>query len=522
MGLYRTGRVGTELDGQSGQPGSRYALVSQLLVTMTITLIVLAASPLALATPGDSARADDVSPAVTSAVLATEWAGVLQALDTVDATTPSAVLRLLKGHACLAANRNNESVCLFMSVRTPAELGAWESWTTALLAANTANPAALYVRADALARGQRRPEALALLADATTRFPKDALLLNALGVVYARNDQSRLARLAFQEAISEGDRVLADTHANIGSLWIQDKDGADGALQAFDEALVLNPSFALARHGKGCIELVLKQAEPAWRDMFVAESTAVGCPGAVYALGGNSQAARARWQSPENNTLLAELAARDSAAGVGTTFDANVRNTLESWVNYASDHDPATLQTFLGRYGSLRTEDQDAIARYTLNNATTNSPELREITSNTMRDLKQAHSPGGAWERYYQELRTTVLPVAGLVPGLESAGQAQTDIAERNSGRIVQSIDKLEGMFSAPHQAAIQPRSDPQMCIDPGAGTSRPPMTMPDPVVCAPRLETPQRPAGVSISYNDAATDPGQWPFAPIYGLMYE
>ena len=67
-----------------------------------------------------------LSPEIEKAVLAEEWVKVTELIGEVTPET-SAVLRLLKAHACLAINRNNESVGLF-SVVTAEDINEWLKW----------------------------------------------------------------------------------------------------------------------------------------------------------------------------------------------------------------------------------------------------------------------------------------------------------------------------------------------------------------------------------------------------------
>ena len=68
-------------------------------------------------TPEYSFSATEVNVSITKAVLSQDWQGVAELLRSVSTQTESPVLRLLKAHACLNLNRNNESLCLFLSAR---------------------------------------------------------------------------------------------------------------------------------------------------------------------------------------------------------------------------------------------------------------------------------------------------------------------------------------------------------------------------------------------------------------------
>ena len=51
----------------------------------------------------------------------------------------SPVLRAIKGHACLALNRNNESLLLFLSVNDDEDTKAWYQWSSEFVNKNPSN-----------------------------------------------------------------------------------------------------------------------------------------------------------------------------------------------------------------------------------------------------------------------------------------------------------------------------------------------------------------------------------------------
>src|SRR5207244_3770458 len=65
---------------------------------------------------------------VEASLLAEDWPRVSDLIAEFTSQMP-AVQRLILGHACLALNRNNESVTLFLESDAPADRQAWERWT---------------------------------------------------------------------------------------------------------------------------------------------------------------------------------------------------------------------------------------------------------------------------------------------------------------------------------------------------------------------------------------------------------
>ena len=74
-----------------------------VILLLLVSVIVL--KPLTV----NAQPAQIVDKKVEDAILVEDWKKVADKLGAVDPETPSPILRLIKGHACLALNRNNES-----------------------------------------------------------------------------------------------------------------------------------------------------------------------------------------------------------------------------------------------------------------------------------------------------------------------------------------------------------------------------------------------------------------------------
>lgn len=207
-----------------------------------------------------------VNKGVKDAILAEDWSKVADLLDQVDAQSSSPVLRVIKGHACLALNKNNESLCMFLSASSGDDLNNWDEWTRVFVKKNGKSAVALYFKGDALARLGKWDDALKAFNRALEIKPKHVMVLNARGVTYAAKGRLANARVDFDEARRLSDFRLADAYANIGFLCIHRKDAVENALNVFNKALKISPHFALALHGRGCIEVILYQIDKAERD----------------------------------------------------------------------------------------------------------------------------------------------------------------------------------------------------------------------------------------------------------------
>lgn len=201
-----------------------------------------------------------LSTEVERALVSENWERAIALLGADNSETTPVVSRLAKAHAYLATNRNNESLCLFLSAKTEAELAEWEKWTVGFRSRNPDSEIAQYLMGDALAREKRWDDALKALASA-----KDPLSLNARGAVYAQIGKLDLAYRDFSSAANAAPG-FADAHASWGALNIQQKDGAEGALREYSRAIELSPQFGLAYNGRACAHVALGDPEGATKD----------------------------------------------------------------------------------------------------------------------------------------------------------------------------------------------------------------------------------------------------------------
>ena len=193
----------------------------------------------------------DVSENLENAILAEQWNRVIQWLRFVDSSTESPVLRMVKGHAYLVKNLNNDSLCYFLSVTSNRDLKKWGEWTGEFLAKNNDNVIAHYFRGDALARIEKWEEALA----AFKGFDHPQIC-NARGVTYAALKQWDNALVELTKATFLKDN-FADAHASLGAMWILRRDGIKGSAESYDKAIDISDRFSLAYNGKGCLEYVM-------------------------------------------------------------------------------------------------------------------------------------------------------------------------------------------------------------------------------------------------------------------------
>jgi hypothetical protein len=238
-----------------GHPGRVFAHCALLM-----GLLWLASGPVA----ADSSVAP--GPELEKAILAENWEKVIRLLPTEAEPNLPAVSRLIKGHACLALNRNNESLRLFARRTSKDDLAKWDEWTTDLRNRHPDNPISGYLRGDALARLQRPSEAVEVFTAYLKASPQHILLLNARGVAYCGMGRFEKALEDITQATTVAPSFV-DADLSLGSLWIQWGTGPEGALEAFNAALAKSPNSIVAMNGRACAQLALGHLEESFRDL---------------------------------------------------------------------------------------------------------------------------------------------------------------------------------------------------------------------------------------------------------------
>jgi len=210
-------------------------------------LILLIVAPLILTSCGR-----ETGPA--AAVLRGDWPSVLRTSNQDLRVTPV----LLKAHAFLAANRDDEAVCTFQRASAQ-DKRAWDVWTASLVGAYPRAAAAHYLRGDALARIPDLKAAELEFDRALQLDAEDQLALNARGVIRClRNDWNGINDLRHATELRS---ATAASWNNLGYANLASRRSADSAADAFDEALRVSPTFTLANAGKGYAALVLGRWE---------------------------------------------------------------------------------------------------------------------------------------------------------------------------------------------------------------------------------------------------------------------
>ena len=215
-------------------------------------------------------HAESLTKEAQDALLRGNWIEVLAVLERTDIKDADVPCRMVAAHACLATNRNNDALILFLSVTTRDDLHTWNEWTQGLAEKHPENPISRYLYADALVRTSDISQAEEEFARAIEQEPKLALGWIGLGIVKALQGKKDEAYMDLVKA-TQLQPSLADAHASLGCMEVM-LQNAEGAIKAFDEALRIDPNFALAYNGRGCARYGLGKPDEAFLDFEMAQT----------------------------------------------------------------------------------------------------------------------------------------------------------------------------------------------------------------------------------------------------------
>jgi tetratricopeptide (TPR) repeat protein len=455
----------------------------------------------------------NITEPLEEAILAEKWEKVVRLLSDVNEPNLPASLRLIKGHACLATNRNNESLCLFLNSSSQADLLEWKEWTNSFTVKHLTSPIAYYFKGDSNARLRQWDQATANLNTACVIEPNHALVLNARAVFFAHRGMMERARADIEKTLKITQGRLADAWANLGYYWIQRQEGAEGAIRAFGKAIELSPNFALAFHGRGCANLVLGKQEAKYdlakateygscaTDVMAANYTQYALFYSIRAGGGDPRQLLAEIQSP-GTTLERRYGYNDLGKSATNWFNAGdiAKNTLGDmkWLpfnqhignaldNFCSNRGAERLYTMNERYGpgsvqswgknnmDITPKAYGTFTKIDPTNKTADAIGSGLISIGTSIGVNSAYRPGGIGDNLLQ---------AGVGGGLFASGVGIKSSANKWNSAIPQLKDALQPILSFNSVNLTAP-------------------------------------GGVRIDFRQVRWDDGDWPFVALYALAY-
>src|ERR1035441_878466 len=433
---------------------------------------------------------EKVDGAVETALLAEDWKTVANMLASVNPQTPSPVLRMIKGHACLALNQNNEAVCLFLSGSPTNQCLIWHKWAQDFVVSHSKSPIAQYLTGDAHAR-------LNQLDAANTDF-KNALGMNAgkclkamtfsaRGVVSAARQNLSGALDDFDQALSTYSR-FADAYANLGMRSIQKKDGATVALQRFERALELSPQYSLALHGRACIKMVLGK-DPT-EDLTNAVRYA-GCASTQALFRDNTVRIAAYWRGMDKHQLIA----LESQPQPGTTMTVNFQKAdteLHNYLNKPTQYNFNRLAEASEKLTSQQysTFFSDKVAPALKSDSTLNSTYSKQL------------GEFGSWNKSVTPKIADAMKNTGAgitVGSLWTDPEPTTKAIIGTAGVGINRLGDKLGGWAETHSQFYNNATD----------------------AYSKSMGQEFKPGGVDTSFGKAVWDEGDWPFAPYYGMGY-
>jgi tetratricopeptide (TPR) repeat protein len=203
----------------------------------------------------------EVQTAVEQAAVAQKWEEVYKLLGTDVSTLTDPCERILAGQACVTKNKCDEAFRVFASL-TEQDIQRWNTWTASMASKHAGTSGAHFLRGDSLARAGKWQEALEAFNQALKTDPGSPLALNARGIVHVALQQWDAAIDDFASS-SAANPDLADSAANLGTLFIHKGDGAEGALESFGRARKRCPDSAIIVNGQACAWIALGKLEEA-------------------------------------------------------------------------------------------------------------------------------------------------------------------------------------------------------------------------------------------------------------------
>lgn len=409
-------------------------------------------------------------PSIESDIMDGEWSAVLRQLSGNEA---GAALPLLKAHALLALNRGDEAVCSFYGV-SDTQRKTWDAWTRDVMRRHPNASVAHYLHGDALARtsdfgGAEREFGHALELDS-----RNVMALNARGVVRAlRHDWNGIDDL--RNATGHKPKFGA-AWTSLGYADLASGHSADGAMDAFDAALKLEPKSSLAMAGRGYS--VLASGNWAESEDWIRKSAnnATGCIAPLLA---------------RNLTLTAGWVARAARTEPRTGEEAPGTEMSHELQSLTDQHDLSALGAIghdLGMHPELKSMYDNAIGSIQKNDPSFYSQIVGRLQTNASWD-----QPGGGAYAILNTLKGISADLS-FKAGLDSG---KTDLGAK-AGLSYSVAPLMDGLLK-------QTQKD----------YSGYKLMMND-------LNLPKPSGGANTSLVNAHLDDGDWPsFVPLYSLGY-
>ena len=436
----------------------------------------------------------------TSLALKEQWAELNTFLDSIPENDPNtAVLKMLKGHACLAINENDVSFCYILNVmKDSVGLQNWIAYTMDLAGKNDKSAISYYFLGDAQARFQKFEDANKSFSLAIEQDGNNYLSYNARGVVNMMATKHYEAKADFQKAI-EIKKDFADAQNNLGNRTLAIMEGAKRGLEYFDLALIKNPDFSLANMGKGCLNIILNQPDSM---SFQSAAKQALCINPFFIRNFDSLILTT---TGNNELLLSNL-----INNPGTSFKVSytTREDYNVAVNtfaIAAKNGNATkeqLNKVVTAYSGLSSQDKPDASRF-FKERSTQVPEMASATNNYAPDLDK-------WYKVDSEFYRKAVSQAvgsGTVYGGATVGALikKTPQSAMHGAVLGKTVD---GFYQNGPNKDWQDSNSSKAKANDDLWSQTP-------------KATKNNVGGVSQSFQGSLIEDGKWPFTPCYGLLY-
>jgi tetratricopeptide (TPR) repeat protein len=476
------------------------------------------------------------------AILAENWEKVADLLDKVDAQSPSPVLRYIKGHACLATNRNNESLSLFFMMSLE-DLKKWAEWCETFVSQNKTKSIAYYFLGDIYSRVGDLDQSFNHFSKAIEIDKENYLAWNARGVISTLRKKYDNSMKDFTKSLSiKYDFV--DARNNLGMMRIRQGQGRKGARARFLSVIDLDNKHALAHHGLGCLELLKAQEMDPEKNKNIEKALEL-LPNAKELFIEN----HVRFADAYLEKQAAVLIADAGEEGTAIKKDYKISQLSAQYKKYEQIlNDPSAniVQKTRAAFGSDRTKLQlsnhaNRMSQGEMNRLALKDPTVLGIMGNAVsareRNLKTQQTFGNAYHSFYKYV---VNPTIGKAPIIGSHAKTILDGAN----------DHLRNQFKIRHNNALEMKHRFVTAQDYyinqhikngtfDGKTYR--MQNPDRRSGMSEYTPSQSPAGYADKLGVSKGIPGQrdtfqgattnkahviwddneWPFMPIFGLLY-
>ncbi|KAA3609118.1 MAG: hypothetical protein DWQ01_09880 [Planctomycetota bacterium] len=490
----------------------------QLSALRTLSVLLWLLSALACSDHVDApVEASHVPKAPLDLALEGHWSEVVARLASVSAKSGTATERMLKAHACLAMNRNNESFALHLSL-SDEDLLSWLEEAEQVALKHPKNAIAHYLYGDSLAKAGRLEEAEGALSRSVQLDPESGLAWNAQGLVSVMAEKHEEARQQFRKA-SELSTELADPWCNQGMTLIGMAQGRRGATSAFQTAIQIDPEFATAHHGLGCLELLAGREDsehfdkamqllPEAQPIFLVNET-------------RYYAAQVERQSEEMFADAGEL-----ATSLQKTFEA--RQFASRASDFRNRADQATNPISKAFHSARAGMMQDRLVGAARKMDVADMRSLQQTDSRAfgqmLNSLSGARNRANTLDNASKALSLTDRAIAygrDLMPGGSLANRIGSDASDLSRSMTTNLKNDIGGAFDRAISVA-----DTSIRRQIETGTYTPP-AIPTPQGVSRGVPGNRSsinnlvPQGATTDQALVNWDEGSWPFEPIFGLMY-